>query len=73
VKSGRLSVLVYHGNKERKITKREMAQYDVIITTYGIILSEVKRTILSFFSGTSRTQDWQTFVVKIRTLLKLET
>jgi SNF2 family DNA or RNA helicase len=42
VKSGRLSVLVYHGTKERKITKREMAQYDVIITTYGVILSEVK-------------------------------
>ena len=42
MKSGRLSVLVYHGNKERKITKREMARYDVIITTYGIIHSEVK-------------------------------
>ena len=35
-------MLVYHGTKERKITKREMAQYDVIITTYGVILSEVK-------------------------------
>jgi transcription termination factor 2 len=42
VKSGRLSVLVYHGTKERKVSKREMAQYDVIITTYGVILSEVK-------------------------------
>ena len=41
--------MVYHGNKERKITKREMAQYDVIITTYGIILSEVKTAIFEFF------------------------
>jgi hypothetical protein len=51
VKSGRLSVLVYHGNKERKITKREMAQYDVIITTYGIILSEVKTAMQGCGSG----------------------
>ena len=37
-----LRALVYHGPKARNCTAREMARYDVIITTYGTILSEVK-------------------------------
>ncbi|XP_023338911.1 transcription termination factor 2 isoform X2 [Eurytemora carolleeae] len=42
VKSGILCVLVYHGAGARKSSAREMSRYDVIITTYGVILSEVK-------------------------------
>ena len=45
VKSGRLKALVYHGAAARKATAREMARYDVIITTYGVILSEVKTAL----------------------------
>jgi len=45
VKSGTLKALVYHGAKARNATAREMSRYDVIITTYGVILSEVKNEL----------------------------
>jgi len=45
VKSNTLKALVYHGTKNRNATAREMSRYDVIITTYGVILSEVKNEL----------------------------
>jgi len=45
VKSGCLRVLVYHSAAARKVTAREMARYDVIITTSGVVLSEVKSAL----------------------------
>jgi len=45
VKSGYLRVMVYHGAAARKATAREMARQDIIITTYGVILSEVKNEL----------------------------
>ena len=41
VKSGNLRVLTYHGNN-RKISARQLAKYDLVITTYGTVSSEVK-------------------------------
>merc|ERR1719186_1429768 len=44
VKSGRLRVLVYHGNN-RKCSARALARYDLVITTYGTVQSEVKSVL----------------------------
>merc|ERR1719300_857735 len=41
VKSSRLRVLVYHGNN-RKCSARALARYDIVVTTYGTVQSEVK-------------------------------
>merc|ERR1719193_292966 len=41
VKSGNLRVLTYHGNN-RKTSARQLAKYDLVITTYGTVSSEVK-------------------------------
>ena len=41
VKSGHLRVLTYHGNN-RKVSARQLAKYDLVITTYGTVSSEVK-------------------------------
>jgi len=54
VKSGVLRALVYHGPKARNCTAREMARYDVIITTYGTILSEVKTELGDSFKETKK-------------------
>ena len=35
--------MVYHGAAARKATAREMARQDIIITTYGVILSGRRR------------------------------
>jgi len=44
VKSGRLRVLVYHGNN-RKCSAKALARYDLVITTYGTVQSEVKSVL----------------------------
>lgn len=41
VKSGHLRVLTYHGTN-RKVSARQLAKYDLVITTYGTVSSEVK-------------------------------
>ena len=41
VKSGHLRVLTYHGNN-RKVSARQLAKFDLVITTYGTVSSEVK-------------------------------
>jgi len=41
VKSHTLETLVYHGNN-RKISARKLSRYDVVITTYGTVQSEIK-------------------------------
>merc|ERR1719266_858585 len=41
VKSGNLRVHTYHGNN-RKTSARQLAKYDLVITTYGTVSSEVK-------------------------------
>ena len=41
VKSCHLRVLTYHGNN-RKVSARQLAKYDLVITTYGTVSSEVK-------------------------------
>ena len=41
MKTGHLRVLVYHG-QGRRGAARARAKYDLVITTYGIVSSEVK-------------------------------
>lgn len=41
MKTGHLRVLVYHG-QGRKVSARALAKYDLVVTTYGIVSSEVK-------------------------------
>lgn len=41
VKRNTISKLVHHGNKREK-TARRMAKYDVVVTTYGLVASEMK-------------------------------
>ena len=41
MKTGHLRVLVYHG-QGRRVSARALAKYDLVITTYGIVSSEVK-------------------------------
>jgi len=43
-KSGQVRMLVYHGNK-RRCSAKELARYDVVITTYGTVQSEVKSVL----------------------------
>ena len=43
-KSGRVRLLVYHGNN-RKCSARELARYDIVVTTYGTVQSEVKSVL----------------------------
>ena len=44
VKSSRIRLLVYHGNN-RKCSARALARYDIVITTYGTVQSEVKSVL----------------------------
>ena len=44
VKKGSLNLLVYHGNK-RKCSASTLARYDIVITTYGTVQSEVKSAL----------------------------
>ena len=41
VKSSHIRLLTYHGNN-RKVSARELARYDIVVTTYGTVSSEVK-------------------------------
>eukprot|EP00092_Neocalanus_flemingeri_P036978 GFUD01040257.1.p1 GENE.GFUD01040257.1~~GFUD01040257.1.p1 ORF type:complete len:1284 (-),score=419.89 GFUD01040257.1:168-4019(-) len=43
-KSSRLRLLVYHGNN-RKCSARALARYDIVVTTYGTVQSEVKSVL----------------------------
>jgi len=43
-RSSRLRVLVYHGNN-RKCSARALARYDIVVTTYGTVQSEVKSVL----------------------------
>merc|ERR1719158_275866 len=43
-RNSRLRVLVYHGNN-RKCSARALARYDVVVTTYGTVQSEVKSVL----------------------------
>jgi transcription termination factor 2 len=44
VKEGNLNLLVYHGNK-RRCSASTLAGYDIVITTYGTVQSEVKSAL----------------------------
>merc|ERR1712059_109720 len=44
VKTSRLRVNVFHGNK-RSCSARTLARYDIVITTYGTVQSEVKSVL----------------------------
>lgn len=44
VKSGRLRVNIFHGNN-RKCSARTLAKYDIVVTTYGTVQSEVKSVL----------------------------
>lgn len=44
VKSSHIRFLVYHGAK-RKVSARELAKYDLVITTYGTVASEVREAL----------------------------
>jgi len=44
VKSSRIRLLVYHGNN-RKCSARALARYDIVVTTYGTVQSEVKSVL----------------------------
>jgi len=43
-RSSRLRLLVYHGNN-RKCSARALARYDIVVTTYGTVQSEVKSVL----------------------------
>jgi len=44
VRSSRVRLLVYHGNN-RKCSARALARYDIVVTTYGTVASEVKSVL----------------------------
>ena len=44
VRSSQVRLLVYHGNN-RKCSARALARYDIVVTTYGTIQSEVKSAL----------------------------
>merc|ERR1719422_2695049 len=44
VRSSQVRVLVYHGNN-RKCSARSLARYDIVVTTYGTVQSEVKAVL----------------------------
>ena len=44
VRSSQVRVLVYHGNN-RKCSARALARYDIVVTTYGTVQSEVKSAL----------------------------
>merc|ERR1719471_2448266 len=44
VRSSQVRLLVYHGNN-RKVSARALARYDIVVTTYGTVQSEVKSVL----------------------------
>ena len=53
VKTGHLRVMQYHTAAQRKATAKELARHDIIITTYGVILSGKQELFLSLFCGSN--------------------
>ncbi|KAL9114440.1 MAG: hypothetical protein Q9227_001521 [Pyrenula ochraceoflavens] len=49
VKAGTFSVHIYHG-QNRATSSDDLAQYDIVITTYGTVASEAARTNALFYS-----------------------
>ena len=44
MRSSQVRLLVYHGNN-RKVSARALARYDIVVTTYGTVQSEVKSVL----------------------------
>jgi len=50
-KENALRVFVYHGSNRKKMTHKEFSDYDVVITTYGTLVSIYFFIKLACFSG----------------------
>ena len=44
IKSDQLSVLIYHG-QGREASAKRLARYDIVVTTYGTVQSEVSKVL----------------------------
>ena len=56
LKPGTLKVLVYHG-ANRQQTARSLSRFDLVITTYGTLSSEVKSAMTKEEKGTGKLED----------------
>ena len=40
-----MTALVYHGPSREKVSARQLAKYDMVITTYGTVQTEISKVI----------------------------
>ena len=45
VRSSYMTALVYHGPSREKVSARQLAKYDMVITTYGTVQTEISKVI----------------------------
>ena len=45
VRSSGMTSMIYHGPSREKVSARQLAKYDIVITTYGTVQTEISKVI----------------------------